>query len=157
MENQDRQTFKKLFSQYCEEEIAKSHCDDGACSCCPINRAYIEIFPDETDTIDTLMDFLEDALSDSVPDWEVSNRDDQKIIVKSAKRGVSYCISVEEYDNAEKSEVGEKTEAASELLESIQSELEEHRYNILAVHNNSLVCKDGNKPEFLVIITEVNS
>ena len=41
----DMELFKKMFSQYCNNEIEAGRCDSFyGCGNCPINAAYNEIF-----------------------------------------------------------------------------------------------------------------
>lgn len=44
MTEQEKQTFKELFSKYCRQEMNKGHCTGDTCEWCPINKAYDEIF-----------------------------------------------------------------------------------------------------------------
>lgn len=44
MTNEEKQTFKELFSKYCRQEMNKGHCTGDTCEWCPINKAYDEIF-----------------------------------------------------------------------------------------------------------------
>ena len=44
MTEQEKQTFRELFSKYCRQEINKGHCDADVCEWCPVNKAYDEIF-----------------------------------------------------------------------------------------------------------------
>lgn len=157
MTNEDRKKFKELFSQYCQEELNKGHCSDGDCAFCPINRAYQEIFPDVEEALESLIDFLDDTLGDSIPGMEMMRGDEQALVVRALESGVRYRISVEEYDSTNAPEATEQTTEEKTLLEAIQSELEHHEYDIQAIYSKALVCQDGNKPEFLVSIMEEES
>lgn len=156
MTNENKNNFKQLFSQYCQEELDRGHCSDGDCAFCPINRAYQEIFPDGDGEIDTIMDALNDALMEFLPDMEVVSSCEQALVVRDPESGVTYRISVEEY-NTDMPESAEQTAAEKSLLEAIQAELEEYEYDIQDTSNKALVCQNGNKPEFLIVITEQES
>ena len=49
MEKEKKELFKKLFSDYCHEQVRKGNCDDKECEFCSVNEAYHEIF-DEPET-----------------------------------------------------------------------------------------------------------
>lgn len=52
MSKEEMQVFRKLFRQYCRQEINRGHCEPDCCDCCPVNSAYDEIFNRFTDDED---------------------------------------------------------------------------------------------------------
>lgn len=41
---QEKATFRQLFSKYCRQEEILGHCEADYCELCPVNQAYDEIF-----------------------------------------------------------------------------------------------------------------
>lgn len=62
MNKNDIQTFKKLFSMYCKEEIAAGRCESDSCEFCPINAAYEKVFPKKPEMED-LWDAIENEIA----------------------------------------------------------------------------------------------
>lgn len=41
---EEKQSFNKLFSKYCRQEVALGHCEPDSCEFCPVNKASEDIF-----------------------------------------------------------------------------------------------------------------
>ena len=78
MNEQEIKTFKDFFSKYCNQEVAKGHCDNNSCTNCPINAAYEEIFnpvvfghPTDFSIMDTAYNIAKEHLEKANPSmWD---------------------------------------------------------------------------------------
>lgn len=55
----DKELFKQMFSEYCQNEVNAGRCDDGDCQWCAVNMAWDKIFCTEEDYLYYVVEFLE--------------------------------------------------------------------------------------------------
>ena len=75
MNDKEIDTFKRLFSDYCFQEIRKGHCAEDDCEFCSVNHAYDKIFYDSVDDEDEEDDEFYD--SDDGEDDEENDEEEE--------------------------------------------------------------------------------